>query len=419
MMETMRLWQQFMEQGKLHSQHAELEQALLAFNSALSICESSEISSTVSLYRNLVLGEIGHVNRQFGRYAQAKDILEGALKGISPSTEHIRLSIELGVVYRHMNRLADAKHTLEVQSRLAKNLGLERERSRAIGNLGIVNYQLFLQDRDYTLLDLAIEQLIEGIQSARRLKRTDENQSTSSKVRDAWFQYCNTRESIGLTRLSWCYTARGDAKEAISAASGSVSVAKGADNPTILATSSLHYGRTLLANGEGQKASMLFHSAGVCSPAVAFLFKEPSDEHHLYLREAIEGGVNAVFIDEHGYTALDYAVFNGDQIAEKLVLRGLRYKFKGKEQLESILLQRLSDAKLRKHYREIFQEKHRPVLLGSSGGRSDKISNMRRAYASTLGMDQEKRSLFDGFKMVSYIDFVRFQRLPRSTGNLT
>ena len=96
--------------------------------------------------------------------------------------------------------------------------------------------------------------------------------------------------------------------------------------------------------------------------------------------------------------------------AEELVLKGLRHKFDG--DVEAKVLQRQMQAKLRKGYRELFQEKLRLVLLGGSG--SNDLQDLRHIYADALGADEKTRSIFDGFKFIRYYNFLRFRKIPRS-----
>jgi tetratricopeptide (TPR) repeat protein len=134
------------------------EHALQAFNSALSVCESVENFPNATRHRHLVLGELGNINRRFGRHEQAKDIMERALAEMRPSLQRVDFSGELGVVYRHLNRIADAKRAFEIQYNTAKQLKFERAMCHAVGNLGIINYQFYQQSQEDSLLDLAIEQ---------------------------------------------------------------------------------------------------------------------------------------------------------------------------------------------------------------------------------------------------------------------
>ncbi|KAL8734614.1 MAG: hypothetical protein Q9181_003148 [Wetmoreana brouardii] len=164
-----RSWEDYMIEGHQHAQRAELEQASRAFNSALSLIEVTPGFPNAIRYKYLVLGELGNINRGFGRYEQAKDVLESALAEMGPSAQRVEFSGELGVVYRHMNRLADAKRAFAMQYNVAKQLNYERAACRAIGNLGMVNYQLSQQNHDAMLLQLAIDQLTERVRIARQM----------------------------------------------------------------------------------------------------------------------------------------------------------------------------------------------------------------------------------------------------------
>lgn len=411
--DTVRSWEIFMARREQHAHRAEWEHALRAFNSALYLCESVQNFPNATYYRHLVLGELGSTNRRFGRYEQAKDILERALADMGPSLQQFELSGELGVVYRHMNRLADAKHAFEIQYNTAKQLKYTRARCRTVGNLGMVNYQLSQQNHDDTLLELAIEQLVERIESARAIKEAVDTEPTDSITKASWIRVATTWESIGLSRLSLCYTACGRAKEAITVALKSLHITSCSEDSTVIAMSRFFYGRALLRDGQCEEALKQFNPPTACTPAIA-LCKEPSEEHRQYLRELVEAGADMDLTDEQGYTAMDYAVFSSDTATEKLVLEGLRQRLNG--DVERKLVERLTEAKLRKGYRELFQEKLRPVLLGGGGG--DGLQDLRRVYADALITDEEKRSMFDGLKFVRYSDILRFGKLPRSSDGL-
>lgn len=412
--DALRLWELFMGHGQQHAQRAEWDHALRALNSALNMCEYVENFPNTTHYRHLVLGELGKINRRFGRYQQAKDILERALAEIGPSLQRVESSGELGVLYRHMNRLADAKRAFEVQYNTAKQLKFDRAMCRAVGNLGMVNYQLSQKNHDDALLELAIEQLIERVQSARHIKETIDSQATDPNTKAHWIKNATTWESIGLSRLSLCYAAHGNAQEAITVALESLNITSSSEDSTVIAMSRILYGRALLLDGQRDEALKQFNPPEACTPAIA-LCKEPSEEHRQYLRELLEVGADMDLVDEQGYTALDYAVFNGATATEKLVLEGLRRRLDG--DVERKILQRQTEAKLRKGYRELFQEKLRPVLLGGGGG--DGLQNLRRVYADALAADEEKRTMFDGLMFVRYSDFLRFGRLPRWSDGLT
>ncbi|KAG6332457.1 hypothetical protein ID866_6632 [Astraeus odoratus] len=414
MVDAVRSWEMLMVQGQQHSERAEWEHALQAFNSALSLCESVQNFPNAARYKCQVFGQLGSTNRRFGRYEQARGILEKALTEMeADDVERIELSGELGVVYRHMGRLEDAKRAFEDQYNTAKRLSSERVQCRAVGNLGMVNYQLAALKRGGLLLDLAIEQLNERVSSARRLKGVLDAQS-SDPDSCHWLKVLTTWEAIGLGRLSLCYTACGDGKQAIKGASEAVELTGTSADPTVIAMSRFLYGRALLLDGQHQEALKQFNSTSRCTSAIA-LCKEPSEEHCSYLRELVDAGADMDAADEQGYTALDYAVFNGNVTMQKLVLEGLYRQLDG--DVGANIAQREREAKLRKGYRELFQEKLRPVLLRSSSNKNA-MQDLRRVYANALAVDMDKAGLFDVLKFVRYIDFLNFGKIPRSNDML-
>ncbi|KAJ5015267.1 hypothetical protein K4K57_000404 [Colletotrichum sp. SAR 10_99] len=320
--EAVRSWEFHMNEGRQHAQRTEWEHALRSFNNAIELCKSDKSFPNASRYRYLVLDELGNTNRRFGRYETAKNILESSITEMEPSMQRVEFSGELGVTYRHMDRLEDAKRAFEMQYDTARGLGLEQEMCRAIGNLGMM---------------------------------TENSPDT-----------------------------------------------------TVRAISRFFYGRALLLEGRRKEALGLFNNPGTCTSAIAFA-KEPSEEHRGYLRELVGVGADMEIVDEHGYTALDHAVFNGDTETEAVVLDGL-----GKKGAANIA-QRQAEARLRKGYRELFQEHMRPTLLGGGGG---KVRHVRRVYADALATDGEKGKMFDVFKFMRWEDFKKFGRLPRSSDGL-
>jgi tetratricopeptide (TPR) repeat protein len=407
-------WEIFMTQGKQHIARAELEYALRAFNSALNLCASIENFPDAIGHQHLALSMLGYTNRLFGRYEQARDILERVLAEMGPSLERVSISGELGMVYRHMDRIEDAKRAFKVQYETAKHLQFERAMCRAVGNMGMVNYQLSLRkDHDEALLKLAITQLTERVQIARHIKGVDVPSSRadpSTKTRR--IKQATAWEIIGLARLSLCYTANGNAREAITSALEALNLAHDLEDSTVLALSLFFYGRALMRDGQRERALEQFNPSKACTPAIA-LCKEPSKEHRQYLRELVEAGADMDLVDEHGYTALDYAVFAGDAVAEEIVLGGLRQGVY--REAENKLAERRTEARLRKGYRELFQEKLLPVLLG---GGDDRIHILRRVYADALAEDENKSRMFDGLNFITYSDFCCFGKLPRSSDGL-
>ncbi|KAF1988652.1 hypothetical protein K402DRAFT_452852 [Aulographum hederae CBS 113979] len=411
---SLRNYEIFLEKGREHAHRAEWEFSFNSFNSALNLCETTENFPNASFHKSLVFGELGNSNRQFGRYEQAKDCLEKALSGIGLNLQHVKLSGELGVVFRHMDRLEDAKRAFEDQYNTAKHLEYDQGACRAIGNLGMVNYQLSQAVHDGELLDLAIEQLSERVRRARRLIDIAKREETDNRNREGSIKRARTWESIGLNRLSLAFTARRDSKAALAAALESQNLTRTSEDPTVRAMSRFYYGRALLADNRTDEALAQFNSSGTCSCAMA-LCMEPSREHCGYLQELVEIGADLIAADEQGYTALDYATFNGSKESQDLVLLGIRRNLEGGVDQETKLLQFRTEAALRKGYRELFQEKLRPALLDKS---ANKLQKMRLDYASTLKADPDKQRMFDELKYIAYSDFLRFGRLPRSSDGL-
>jgi tetratricopeptide (TPR) repeat protein len=398
--EALRSFDTLMETGKLQIQHAEIEKCLQSYHQALSLCENSNDFLGAQYYRSLVLGEIGCVERRFGRYKRAKSFLESSLSNMSDSLRRIQISGELGVVNRHLGQLGEAKIAIEDQLRTAQQLCSEREVCRAVGNLGMVNYQLFIQNQkngDDSLLQLAIKQLEERIERAKSLKHP------------LW-------ESIGQSRISLCYIALEKFDDAIRAASKSLETLlaskKTSKDSTAIAITRFFLGHAMLVTGRHKDALEQFNPRNTCTPVMAFC-KEPSDEQCQYIREMIEAGADLDLVDEQGYTALDYAVFSGHQATEKVILEGLRRQF-GKV-ADQQLPERQIQARVRKCYRQIIQESLRPEFLRNS----HHLRNMRFIYHQALQSDQEKKKTFDSLKYIRYTDFAKFGRIPRSSDGLT
>ncbi|KAK4460087.1 Tetratricopeptide repeat protein 28 [Cladorrhinum samala] len=412
---SLRKWEASIAEGKQYAKKSELEEALRAFGIALHLCEATDCFPNPPLYRHLTLRELGNMNRRFGRYQQAREDLEAALAIIPPSLRSAETSGELGVVYRHMNLLENAKVAFETQYSTSRELNFERGSCRAVGNLGMVNYQLYQQTGDPSLLELAIRQLEERTESARRLQESVETEFADADTKAHWRSFATTWESIGHARLSLCYASQGKTKEAIASALKSLNHAISLEDPVVIAFSRFFFGRALLLDGQKDEAMSQFNPPGTCTPAMA-LCKEPSDEHRQYLKELVDAGADMELVDEQGYTALEYAVFNGDAASEALVLEGLRRKLSGHPNIEIELGNLKAGARLRKGYRELFQDKLRPVLL--NGDQSDGLRTLRLAYAAALAQDPETRRHFDELKFLPYTEFLEFGRLPRSSDGL-
>jgi tetratricopeptide (TPR) repeat protein len=416
MVKVVRSWEDFIEEGGKHSRNAAWEHAQRAFNSALSVIGGAKDLINTGRYRGLTLGELGKTNRRFGRYAMSEQLLKEAcseLLGSGP--EQVALIGELGVVYRQMNRFSEAKESFEMQYNMAKSLRLDLEICRAVGNLGTVNYQLWEASSDVETLQLAIQQLQERVDRCEGIQAsigggTDGHVPSASQLR----RQAEVWAAVALARLSLCFCASGRKEDSLNAAMTGLQHARRTGDPTVVAISHFFCGRALSLNGKKDEALCSFNASEGCTPPIAFC-KEPSEEHYRYLEYMVDAGADMDIMDSDGYKALDYAVFNGDKASADLVLKGLRHQFNGQVNVESMLIRWQKEASRRKGYRELFQEKLRPVLL--AGGR-DCTEKLREAYADALSADQERSEFFDSLKTIPYPKFATFGRLPRSSDGM-
>ncbi|KAL8890184.1 MAG: hypothetical protein Q9192_005902, partial [Flavoplaca navasiana] len=342
------------------------------------------------------------------------EYLEQALKGTKPSRAPIKISGELGIVYRQMDLLEEAKGASEVHYATTLKIGSESEACRALGNLGFVNFLLSQRSHDENLLKIATEQQTQRVESARRITASVNVQGTDRRTRAKVAKDSTRQESIGLTRLSLCYTALGKLAEARETALESLELAYKLDDSTRIVISHCFYGRALLKSDQKEEALKQFSASTLYSPA-HILCQEPSEEHRGYLRELIAAGADIDREDKRGYTPWDYTIFNGDEKTQNIIRDALRPLLQG-DDVEQQLAQRQKEANVKKAYRELFQEYLRPVLL--KGG-DEVFQTLRTLYAEALAIDQDRKTLYDGFKFVWYCDFLDIGRLPRSTDDLT
>jgi tetratricopeptide (TPR) repeat protein len=407
---AIRLWNKAFDSGKWHARRSEMEGALRIFHRALYLCETIPDFPNAPHYVRIVHGELGFTNRCLGRYDLARAHLEEALKETGLTHHRIKANGELGTVLRAQGHLVEARHALQTQYDIAKDLGDHRVACRAIGNIGMTNYQLYQQNRDDALLELAIEQLKERVSRARHIKQALDAAKMDERKRFSRKKHASVWESIGLNRLSLCYTAQGNAEEAIKMAKESQSIVIEPKDSTVNAISLFFYGRALLRGGQQEEAMKHLNPSVLCTPAIA-LCKEPSEENRQYLQELVDVGVDMDRIDEYGYTGLDYTVFGADVKMEKIVIQGLRNTLK--DNVDAEITKRQYEARLRKAYRELFHDKMRPELL--KGGEKT-LKNLRAVYAAAIEARRQEHATqqFDQLKCVRYSDFLRCGRLPRS-----
>ncbi|KAI4186956.1 MAG: hypothetical protein LQ346_005591 [Caloplaca aetnensis] len=382
--DLIRSYEGHMRRGHSYTERAALEEALREFDIALNIIQSANVPANLAYYRQQTLGAFGVVNRRMGRYATAKSYLVQALQGMRTCYERVNISGELGVVYRHMGLLEEARSAAKIEYETASQLNFAAGMCRALGTLGMTSYQLFQKNKDQNLLRLATKQLTERVLTARSITASMNVPGMDRETLARKAQYSVKRESIGLARLSLCYTALGDLSKARRRALNSLELSYDLGDCQLIAMSHFFYGRTLLKSGQHVEALRQFNAVEGCAPAVS-LCQEPSEEHREYLKELIAAGADVDSVDEQGYTPWDYTVFNGNTKAQEILRKALRRTLGG--DVEQQLEQRQKRANTQKAYRELFQEHLRPVLL--KGGDSE-FQTLRTRYAQALAADDEK-----------------------------
>lgn len=377
-----------------------LEDALQTYERALHLCQKlSHVPAAVRLQVE-IKSNIAGIYRRFGRYETARDIMQELLREVEPmSRQHMAVTGEMSVIYRHMNDLEQAKVMAQTQYDAAKGLGDIMHICHAAGTLGVINYQLYHKDNIPTLLDMAIIQLEERVSLAREL------------CEDATERKSNiTRLIIGLGRLANCRLLQGQTAAAVELTKEALKLSQELSDSTLIALSHLFHGRALAKDRQPQQAMAHFNPPEGCPPAVA-LCREPSEEHYGYLCELCDFGADFDRVDEHGYSALDYTEFNSNKSMGQVVAKALRQSLHGHSDIDKEISRRQSESRLRKGYREIFQEELRPVLLKEVTA-SRALPKLRYAYANALKKSQERTAMFDSLKYMRYKDFLAFGRVP-------
>ncbi|KAM9874681.1 hypothetical protein VDGL01_11238 [Verticillium dahliae] len=142
-----------------------------------------------------------------------------------------------------------------MQYATAKELGYGRVRCGAVGNLGMVTYQLYLKSNKEELLEEAF------------------SNNSSESTMDTDFVAEASLVSLDLSRLS--------------------------KDPTVIAMSHFFCGHALWLNRQRDEAFKRFNNYDGCTPTIDF-YKESSEENLRYLQELVEVGVDIYVLDEHG-----------------------------------------------------------------------------------------------------------------------
>jgi tetratricopeptide (TPR) repeat protein len=402
----------------VYSDKADWEHMDRELDSIWNICSRSGFPNAAS-EKQRCRCEQGKVARRQGRYRDAEVCLQEALSLRDDEDIHqADVMGELSTVYMQRHLFHQAKQLLQKQHELARKvfrkatlqesaLLAELQMCRAIGNLGMTNYQLaVISERpDRALLQKAIEQLWTRVGSAKDLRERLVGRRQYETVR--------TWEALGLHRLTLCYAADGNLNEAVRCGEMARETTKYSSDPTVRALSRFFYGYALWRDGQRDEAveQWEFAKVGDSCTSVMALCKEPSEEQREYLRILVKECVRMDGYDEQNHSALDYAVYCEDEATEQVVLQGLANTYS-----ESEVGKLREEAHLRKQYRKIFQETFRKELMKE---RSDCIATMRSLYAKLLDTDEKKRQLLDRFKYVRYTDFDGLGRMPKSDDGVT
>ena len=393
----LRRWEILQENGLEYSDKGEWEDALRLYRTAERLCRDNSWLDRPR-YLHFSLDTIAKMHRMQGRYDKACECLEEILSNTSQSRFRVNSAGELAMVYRHMDRLEDSKRAAEEQYHGAIQLNLEKFACRAIGNVGMVNYQLYLLSKDEKLLSSAISQFHERIERAKRFGDI-------------------VLEAIGYSRLSLCYIAQGEYDKAVEIAQKNYELTCMQPDATKIGFAKTFLGRALIKAGRRDEAVALFNAHDGCSPIIS-LCNEISGEHRQYIVEMINAGADLKLRNKQDYSALECAVYNGDSATAEIIEQGLRAQIlREGGDVEAQLTQFKYEATLRKGYRDIFQDKLRPCLL--SVEKDPTLETLRQIYAASLAGDTAKQSIFDGLKYVTYTEFLRSGRLPRSSSRCT
>lgn len=382
--------------------------------------------------------ELAEIYRRHGKYQDAINAQEKVVA--SKEFDEVRkckVYGELGVNYRHTDKITKAAETFQKHHDLATKLAFEMDAEvcRSVGNLAMVKYQLHLEAIDqssrHDLLQQSIQMQQERVSTAQALllrledrfesalhRRSMEAIGANKPWRDYWRARLHMWENIGVSRLVLSYIADRQLDLAVSTGLHAVDMSKDASwaDPTVRALNRFMYGHALAANNDFDAARIQFgypqsgkegkgKPVGICTPAIA-LCKEPSAEFRGYLQEVIKARVDLTAYDEQGYSALDYAVYSEDTESTKLLKKGLMLQLDEPDDVDAAFKMTV----VRKHFREIFHGEFRKILTAE---RSDCINALRTKYLELLRSDENKRGRFDWLRAVSYRDFIDRGALPR------
>ena len=246
------------------------------------------------------------MHRMLGRYSLACESVEKAILGTLHSSFRMECSGELTLIYRHRDRLEDAKRVAEEQYKGAVELNLQKFACRAIGTTGMLNHQLYLENNDKTLLNTAIDQLNKRVERAERIE-------------DVLFQ------AIGAGRLSLCYMAKGDHDQSVQWAKRNYELIKLQHDTSKIEFSRAFLGRALISAGRRDEVVAVINEASACSPVIS-LCNEISGEHRQFIMDLIDAGANLKLRDEEEYPVLEYTFYNSNSTTTAIIKRRIAGK---------------------------------------------------------------------------------------------
>lgn len=293
--------------------------------------------------------------------------------------------------------------------------------------MAIYNLWQNMTPQNPALLQEAIDKMNERVSLSRALQERAKAEDPGSR----YLGLGQTWESVGLSRLAVLYVAAGDTGKAVAAARECQRRQTNKD-PTVSAFSAFFLGNALWHHGQKDAALQAWNVPPETTSPPTALCKEPSEEHNGYLKLMADAGVDFDISDEHGFSALDYAILGGSKdaaaavpIVEGALKRAIDSRIKSEKrglsedkiqkQVNEAIAHKKRQAELRRLYRTVLQEQIRPELRAKSGST---LKRLRATCSRFVTEDLKGQTMLDKFKYVRYVDFKNHQKLPRSDSGL-
>lgn len=399
----------------------------------------------------------GALLRKKGDYNQAIRMLRAIkFEHEDMTLEHVEMIGELGIAYLRIDDFEQAATIFQKQYALAsalveetKNSGAEELNMLRLAEAQVCNAMAL---RATTIYHLAVPTLgdwskIDEIQLHSAISLLQECLTRSSSLLEGleergsdFWNATIACHSTALGRLTLCCVALGDIEYAVTYGEHSVSFSKLQPDPSVRALSRLYNGFALGYKKHFKEALTLFQQLGdndLCTSAIA-LCKEPSTENVVFLDLLSRHGIRVDGYDEHGYSALDYAIQSRSTPMINAVLEGLWRQLSGYEALEaelhlpkarfleinSKIFAHIKESVFRRDYQATFQDHFRVVWLGICddpfvvpSGRdffAKRMMLLRRLYAVERQVVTNNWKYIDGLRFISFLDFTtNFSKLPR------